>query len=228
MSLVPRAVSPLRLAPPVRVLALVAAFFLSACGREEAGKSSSASAGDPTASAPAADAAPPPNARERVGTVIDAFLAARSYHATLTATGPQGDMLMDLDFVAPDRYRMKAPMGTQYVIGDQLYMTMNGRTLKTALPKGQIDAYRDPVRFAEQKATMTVVALGDEAVDGQPATKYLIRNTQPMPGESTLWVGADGYPLKIEVSERDGGQLARTTIRYSRFNDPTIRVEPPQ
>ncbi|HJW45549.1 MAG TPA: hypothetical protein VJ484_03570, partial [Lysobacter sp.] len=139
-----------------------------------------------------------------------------------------GDMTMEMDFVAPDRYRMKMPMGTQYVIGDTMYMTMNGRTMKTPLPKGQVGEYRDPAKFAEHKATMTVEALGSEAVEGQAATKYLIRNTQPKAGESTMWVGADGYPLKIEVSGDAGGQVTRTTIRYSRFNDPTIKVEPPQ
>jgi hypothetical protein len=129
-----------------------------------------------------------------------------------------------MDFVAPDRYRMKTPMGTQYVIGDTMYMTMNGRTMKMALPKGQIANYRDPAQFEANKATMTVEALGRDTIDGQSARKFLIRNTQPRPSESTIWVNGDGYPLRIEVV---GQQAAQVSIRYSRFNDPAIRIDAP-
>ena len=74
---------------------------------------------------------------------------------------------------------------------------------------------------------MTVEPLGSEPVDGQAARKYMIRNTQPKASESTMWIGADGYPLQVEVNGDAGGQVTRTTVRYSRFNDPTIQVEPP-
>ena len=59
------------------------------------------------------------------------------------------------------------------------------------------------------------------------AKKYLLRTTAPTPGESTLWVGDNGYPLRIEVVGDAGGTHARTTIRYSRFDDPAIRIEAP-
>jgi outer membrane lipoprotein-sorting protein len=215
-------------------LVLAALTTVTGCKREDAetvvAPTAAATATDaPAALAKAAEAVQPlPSAKDQVGGVMDRFLAATSYHATMTARAAKGDMTMEMDFVAPDRYRMKMPMGTQYVIGDTMYMTMNGRTMKTPLPKGQLGEYRDPAKFAEHKATMTVEDLGSEAVDGQAATKYLVRNTQPKAGESTMWVGADGYPLKIEVSGDAGGQVTRTTIRYSRFNDPTIKVEPPQ
>ncbi len=225
-------------------LAITALAAFGGCKRQDADSSADSSADSATGSAanPAAETAaaptslakatqalnPLPSPKEQVSRIMDTFLAAKSYHVTMTTTAPKGDLSLDMDFVAPDRYRMKTPMGTQYVIGDTMYMTMNGRTMKMALPKGQVSSYREPARFAEHQATMTVEALGSDAVDGQPATKYLVRNTQPQPGESTMWVGADGYPLKIEVKGTPNGQVARTTIRYSRFNDPTIKVEPPQ
>lgn len=224
--------------PCPRSLVLAILVTLAALGgcRREAADAAPAPAGDtaraPSAPAqvakPAAPVRPLASPRERIGTVMDRFLAARSYHAEMTTSSAKGDMTMQMDFVAPDRYRMKTPMGMQTVIGDSMYMTMNGRTMKMALPEGQVGTYRDPARLAEHKATMTAEALGSEAVDGQPAQKYRIRNTQPQPGESVMWVGADGYPLRIEVQGEAGGQVARTTIRYSRFNDPAIRIEPPQ
>lgn len=174
-------------------------------------------------------AQPEPDAKAQATKAMENFLAAKSYHAELTTRASGQAVTMEMDFVAPDRYRMKTPMGTQYVVGETMYITMNGRTLKTPLPKDQGPGdYRDPARFAEHKATMTVEALGSDAVDGQPAEKYLVRNTQPQPGESTLWVGAEGYPLKMEVVGRTGGQATATTIRYSRFNDPAITIDPPR
>lgn len=221
-------------APRPFALLLVTATLalLGACTRESAAERipSAAEATSPVASASAAlanvaDSVNPLSAKDEIGKVMDAFMAVKSYHVDMTTATPKGDMAMDMDFVAPDRYRMKTPMGTQYVIGDTMYMTMNGHTTKMALPKGQIANYRDPAQFEANKATMTVEALGHDTVDGQRARKFLVRNTQPQPSESTIWVSGDGYPLRIEVV---GQQAARVSIRYSRFNDPAIRIDPPQ
>lgn len=182
----------------------------------------------PAALAAAANTIGPLDAKDEIGRTMEHFLSLKSYHVDMDTSAPKGRMTMDVDFVAPDRYRMKTPMGTHYVIGDTMYMTMNGRTTKMPLPKGQMMHYRDPARFQENRASMTVRSLGTEAVDGQVSSKYLIINTQPARSESTLWVGADGYPLRIEVTGEAGGQMSRTSIRYSRFNDPALRVDPPQ
>ena len=213
------------------VLAAATLAFLGACAREGASERipSAAEATSPistasSALADAADAVTPLSAKDEMGKVMDAFLAVKSYHVDMTTATPKGDMAMDMDFVAPDRYRMKTPMGTQYVIGDTMYMTMDGRTMKMALPKGQIANYRDPAQFEANKATMTVEALGHDTIDGQRARKFLVRNTQPRPSESTIWVNGDGFPLRIEVV---GEQAARVSIRYSRFNDPGIRIDKP-
>jgi hypothetical protein len=207
------------------LLAAATVTLLGACARESAADRipSAAEATSPVSTA-LADAVSPLSAKDEIGKVMDAFLEVKSYHVDMTTATPKGDMAMDMDFVAPDRYRMKTPMGTQYVIGDTMYMTMNGRTMKMALPKGQIANYRDPAQFEANKATMTVEALGNDTIDGQSARKFLVRNTQPRPSESTIWVNGDGYPLRIEVV---GQQAARVSIRYSRFNDPAIRVDAP-
>ncbi|GAB3346975.1 LolA family protein [Lysobacter tyrosinilyticus] len=214
------------------LLATAVLACLGACTRNDAADRipSAAEATSPVGSASSAianvaDAVNPLSAKDEIGKVMDAFLAVKSYHVDMTTTSARGDMAMDMDFVAPDRYRMKTPMGTQYVIGDTMYMSMKGRTMKMALPAGQVANYRDPAKFEANKATMTVEALGHDTIDGQSARKFLIRNTQPRPSESTIWVNGDGYPLRIEVV---GEQAARISIRYSRFNDPEIRIDPPQ
>ena len=225
-------------APRPSAFVLFAAACLASavgCSRDDASlhMPTAAEATAPVASASsslanAVDAINPLSARDEMSKALDAFLTVRSFHAQMTTSTSKGDMTMDMDFAAPDRFRMKTPMGTQYVIGDTMYMTMNGRTMKMALPKGQITNYRDPAQLEANKATMTVEALGNDTVDGQRARKFLIRNTQPRPSESTIWISGEGYPLKMEIDGSEGNQSVRMTVRYSRFNDPSIRIDPPQ
>lgn len=209
------------------LLAAALATGLAACKRDAPPAPEAAASATTASAATIAPVANPLGAKDEVGRAMDRFLGVKSYHATMETASDRGAMTIEMDFVAPDRYRMKTPMGTQHVIGDTMYMTANGHTMKVPLPKGQITGYRDPARFAENKANMTVEALGSDSVEGQSAKKYLLRTTAPTPGESTLWVGDDGYPLKIEVVGDAGGTHARTTIRYSRFDDPAIRIEAP-
>lgn len=221
------------------LLTLAIAAALAACTREDAGArvaavtankapAGNASLAPANVAAANAEGSDPLGAKVEISRMMDSFVAVESYHVDMNTSSPKGDMAMEMDFVAPDRYRMKMPTGTQYVIGDTMYMAMNGRTMKVALPKGQLANYRDPARIAAHKATMTVESLGRDTIDGQAAQKFVVRNTEPRQVESTIWVGADGYPLRIEVDGKDGGQVARTTIRYSRFNDPSIRIDPPR
>ncbi|KQY54906.1 hypothetical protein [Lysobacter sp. Root494] len=223
------------LRPSVSVLlAAVGLAFAGGCSRDEASlhMPTAAEATAPVASASssladAVEAINPLSAKDEMSKAMEAFLGVRSFHADMTTSTPKGDMTMDMDFAAPDRFRMKTPMGTQYVIGDTMYMTMNGRTMKMALPKGQVTQYRDPAQLEANKATMTVEALGSDSIDGQRARKFLIRNTQPRPSESTIWISGEGYPLKMEIAGQ-GNENVRMVVRYSRFNDPAIRIDPPQ
>lgn len=160
---------------------------------------------------------------------VEKFKAVRSYHATMHMDGgPRGAITNEVDFVAPDRFRMKMPMGTQVIIGDTMYMNADGRTMKIPMPKGTLTQWRDPANMDKSAATMTVESQGSESVDGVSARKYLVHHTEPHPADVTMWVGGDGYPLQIRVDGNLNGQASTTTIRYSRINDPTIRIDPPQ
>ncbi len=160
--------------------------------------------------------------REEVDAAIARFAEARSYRASMTATGPQ-PIRSELEFVAPDRYRMTMPgVGAQTIVGDTMYMNLQGRTMKVPLPKGALGQWNDPDRLAQNTRDMQVTALGVDAASGSPARRYQVRFQHPDPGEMTLWVGADGYPSQIVT----GGDSS-TTIRYSDFNDPSIRIAAP-
>ncbi|MET0756211.1 MAG: hypothetical protein ABWY31_08850 [Pseudoxanthomonas sp.] len=175
---------------------------------------------------------PMASAEDEVKASMDKFLKARTFHAVMTMEGARG-MTNEMDFVAPDRYRMKMPMGTQLIIGDTMYMQADGRSMKVPLPKGTLSQWRDPMKFEENKAGLSVDALGSDSVDGQPAKKYLVRNTQPessqtQPTEFTYWIGSDGLPLQLVHTGQSQGKPYSMTLRYSRFDDPTITIDAPQ
>ncbi|MFT3897256.1 MAG: hypothetical protein QM719_06115 [Thermomonas sp.] len=182
----------------------------------------------PAAPTAAVAAAPGPvsDARADVVAAMRAFWNLRSYHTAMHIEGgPRGPIDNAVDFVAPDRYRMEtAGRGAQVIIGDTMYMDVNGHGMKVPLPEGTLTQWRDPGKLADAETEMTVEAQGSDAVDGQAAKKYLVRVAKPKPGEMTMWIGDNGLPLQI-VSHNPMGQA---TIRYSRFNDPALSIEAPQ
>lgn len=205
----------------------------AATAAPDAGTSAAAAA---TAAATAvadavAAASPVTTPKEAIRKSMQRFMDLRSYHATmqLDGGGPRGAMRNEVDFVAPDRFRMTmAGMGTQTIVGDTMYVSVDGRSMQVPLPKGTLTQWRDPAKLDENAATMTVEAQGRDSVDGTPARKYLVHNTQPQPSDVTLWIGDDDLPLQIQVSSDAQGHATTSTIRYSRFDDPSLKVDPPQ
>jgi outer membrane lipoprotein-sorting protein len=154
------------------------------------------------------------------------FLTVRSYHAVMTNSDPKVPK-MQMEFVAPDRYRMRMPMGAQVVIGDTMYMTMDGRTMRIPLQKGTMTQWRESDRMFRELDKTTIEALGSEAIDGKPAKKYrLIRSD--LKSTSLVWVGGDGYPVKMETTGTAGKRASAVTVLYSRFNDPSIKIDVPK
>lgn len=164
---------------------------------------------------------------DEVKASMDKFLKAKSFHAVMVMEGARG-MTNEMDFVAPDRYRMKMPAGTQVIVGDTMYMQADGRSMKVPLPKGTLNQWRDPLKIEENKAGLSVEALGSDSVEGQAAKKYLVRNTQPERNEFTFWIGSDGLPLQLLHQGQAQGKPYSMTLRYSRFDDPSITIDPPQ
>jgi outer membrane lipoprotein-sorting protein len=156
------------------------------------------------------------------------FLALRSYHVTMEGSDRRMQK-MEMDFVAPNRYRMSMPMGTQYVIGDTMYMTIDGRTMKIPMPKGTVSHWRESDRAFREVDQMQIEALGVETVNGKPTRKYRMTQTSRKPVTTSLiWVGMDGYPVKMQTTGSTGKQANTMTVHYSRFNDPSIKIEPPK
>jgi len=221
---------------------LLATCALAACkpAAAPANDAAATASATPASAAPAAapsalakiagDLNPLASPKDAIKSSMDKFLALHSYHASMEFSGGPGGAMghHDIDFVAPDRYRMVMPMGTQFIIGDTMYMQMQGRTMKMPMPKGTLTQWRDPAKLQQSEAGMTVQDQGRDTIEGVPARKYRVHHAQPKPMDVTMWVNGDGLPLQIQVASPYKGKTMTSTTRYSRFNDPTIRVDAPQ
>ena len=109
-----------------------------------------------------ANAAPKDELHEAFGK----FLKAHSFHATVTDI-KKGEQVSAMDFVAPDRYRMKGAGGhDSLIIGDAMYMDMNGKLTRVPVPGvGKMTAqFRNEDFLHEVEGGMSVQALDRKSV----------------------------------------------------------------
>lgn len=156
------------------------------------------------------------------------FLAAKSFRATVTDV-KSGKAVSAMTFVAPDRYRVEAGGSTTLIVGDTMYMDVGGKLQAMPVPVGRIVAqYRNPDFLREVESGMQVAAAGDDSVDGEPARVYAYTLTKPLKADARTWVSAkSGLPLQTESTGTFMGHTSTTRVRYSGFDDPSIRIDAP-
>lgn len=178
----------------------------------------------PTATSPA----PTADAVQEVKASMNRFLSARSFHARMAVEGGR-PMTSEMDYVAPDRYRILLPVGTQTVIGDTLYMQVQGRVTQVPLPKETLAPWRDPLKLQQSQAGLSAERIGTDTIDGQAATRYRVRHALPESVVFDYWIGTDGLPMQLRhAGTGDDGQPYTMLQTYSRYNDPTITIDVPR
>jgi hypothetical protein len=168
----------------------------------------------------------PADAADLVRASMQGFLEARSFQASMQLEGAQA-MSSDMEFAAPDRYRIRLPVGTQVIIGNTMYLDMQGQRSQVPIPPDTISQWRDPLQIKQNLGGLSAEFLGSEDLNGTPARKFLVRNTQPEAAEFTYWIGSDGLPLQLRHQGRGESGDYVMTLRYWRYNDPSISVSPP-
>lgn len=158
------------------------------------------------------------------------FLAAKSFRAELSDLDRQRTVA-HMEFVAPDRYRVQvegAP-GDQVIIGDTVYMTMNGQTMRVPVPAaGMTRHYRDPDVLAQTERNVHVERVGSDRIDGEAASVYHYTVDAPHPADVKLWISdKSGLPLQMQTTGTAMGQTHHTQIRYRDYDDASIRIEAP-
>lgn len=189
----------------------------------------SASTSEGEAGESSAGVAPSGDPLADINRMADAFLSQKSFRAKMVGSG-QTPLSMELEYVAPDRFRIKNTQGPEMVVvGKDVYLETNGRWQK--IP-GSLGASVPDIRKAWDKEGRKWISdakfVGEESVSGKPAYVYTYFNkgTEGVgANDSKIWVSkADGLPLKIEANYKSG-TLKSMTIDYD--YDADISIEPP-
>lgn len=195
--------------------ALLVSALLSGCG----------AAPEPAAPAAVPAAVPAASPAQAVLAASARFGQLRSFHAALRMEGPR-TVETTLDFEAPDRYRLQTPDGPQLVIGGTFFLQRAGEVHQVPVPQSMLAQWRNPLADLAP-AELQVDDLGAASLDGEPTHKYSVRHATAAPDGMLYWINAQGLPAQIQRVGQTQGHTYRITLRYSRFNDPTVRVALP-
>ena len=203
------------------LIALASAGLLAACSQPS-----------PAPASAAVPAAPPAAASDPLQAVLSAsqrFAALRSFHADMSLQGAQtGQMVRtSMDYVAPDRYLLQGPGGTQTIIGDTFFLQAEGRMQQVPVPAGTLEHWRNPLPESSLLQGLAARDLGAEDIAGTPTRRY--RLDGPADSGETLQyrIAADNLPRQIQRDGFNGNQPYRITLLYSRLDDPTLTVPDP-
>lgn len=194
-----------------------------------AGNSNSESAKTGETSPPSGDHAPSSDAKADIERLSDRFMSVKSFRATMNADG-ETPMQTELEFVSPDRYRIKTgSLMDVIIIGKSTYMKIGDKWQK--MP-GELDSKIGDLRSTFNKEGMKWVSdvkyTGDETVDGKSAYVYTYHAKGPDKvgeNESKLWIAkADGLPIKVEAVYKSG-PMKSMKVEYD-YETP-VSIEPP-
>jgi hypothetical protein len=170
--------------------------------------------------------------REDVVQASKKFIALPAFSAKMEGVG-QTEIKSQVDYVAPDRYRIKYLAGTgagmeMIMIGNQTYMKTGDKWNKMpASPNSSTPTLRDSFTEEGLKSLTDVKYEGDDSVDGKPAAVYSYKNVTPVgnyPFSSKIWIGKQtGLPMKIFV-EYSNGVLKHMTVNYDTESPVTIEA----
>ena len=172
--------------------------------------------------------APSGDPKTDINRMADAFLEQRSFRAKMVGSGTT-PLNLELDYVAPDRFRIKNSQGPETVIiGKDLYIEMNGRWQK--MPGG-LGASIPDIRKAWDEEGRKWISdakyVGEEPVNGMPASVYTYHNKGAEgvgENDSKIWISkAEGLPVRIEANYKSG---TLKSMRIDYFYDENISIEP--
>jgi len=168
--------------------------------------------------------------RQDLRTAFSRNLALKAFKATMFDLSSK-QAVSTIEFQAPDRYRMTMPgQPPSVVIGDTMYMTRNGKTMKMTMPKGSFGKFRNEDAMAELEKGLVVESLGPGMVGAVPARRYRFTSTtDKQASTSEVWVGTStGLVLKVETSGKNAGRPFAMRVSYSDFNSPALRISAPE
>lgn len=172
------------------------------------------------------------NSRDEIIKSSKKFVEQKQFRANIKGVGGSEDKIMIMEYVAPDRYRLKdGKTMDAIVIGKDFYMNINGKWQKA--PGGDMDGkmptMRDMLTEEGLKSMKDVEYVGEETVDGKTARVYRYKSDKikDMPSfNAKIWIGKDDeLPLKIEIDEGEKNEVKKIVMTYE--YDSNIKIEAP-
>lgn len=173
--------------------------------------------------------APSSDAKADIEKLADRFMTIKSFRANMTGEG-QTPMRTEMEFVAPDRYRIKTGnVMDVIIIGRTTYMKIGGKWQKMDMPpENAIGEMRTAFNKEAMKWVSDVKYSGDDTVDGKPAYVYTYHGKGPDnvgENDSKIWIAkSNGLPIRVEATYKSGN-LRSMTIDYD--YDSPVTIEPP-
>lgn len=168
-------------------------------------------------------------AKEDLHAAFTKFLAQTAFKGSVTSQMAGRTFHSTVEFQAPDRYRVASegrPPGL--IIGNSMYMDIGGRYMKVPA-LATVAQYRDPGMLTQVERSLSAEDLGMDSIGGAPAHKYRYQVSGAHPSTVTIWVSvASGLPVQLQNSGKAMGKTLDSTISYSNYGDPTIRIDAPK
>jgi Outer membrane lipoprotein-sorting protein len=177
--------------------------------------------------------APTGDAKADIEKMADRFLSIQSFRAKMTSEGTM-TMNADLDYIAPDRFRIKTELpngqsSEMVLIGKQTYMKLGDRWQKMPIDIGtKVPNMRETFTREGMKWFKEIKYEGEESAEGEPAYLYSYDGEAPGGGmaySSKIWVAKnDGRPVKIHATYKKG-DMKSMKIVYD--YETKVTIEPP-
>lgn len=199
--------------------------------------------GKPAETATATPAATLDSTTKALDELFDVMQAAQRHHsfrARMEAEVGDEKSGFELEFAAPDRYRMRGKDFELVIIGDDGYLKLaeqwqraprdaadNSRSFNV----GNAPVYWGAAAAVKLKPHTTVKAVSAVTVEGQPQKLFEYEMTEALGHQgrnySRLWVSAaDGLPRKTEVFGDYEGVKAHAVLTWLAYDTP-VKIEAP-
>ena len=167
------------------------------------------------------------DARADLHAAFQKNLSAKTYRATMTdlATGKQ---VSTVEYQAPDRYRIQANGMTSVIANGNMYMQVNGQSMKVPLPAGTMEKFRSDSAWKQMEKDTLISERAPGTVGAEPARKFHWITSGAHPSTGDVWVGVkSGYVLQVETTEAAGSKKGAVRVHYGDFNS-AISIAPPK
>src|SRR6478735_3349303 len=167
------------------------------------------------------------DARADLHAAFQKNLSAKTYRATMTdlSTGKQ---VSTVEYQAPDRYRIQANGMTSVIANGNMYMQVNGQSMKVPLPAGTMEKFRSDSAWKQMEKDTLISERVPGTVGAEPARKFHWITSGAHPSTGDVWVGVkSGYVLQVETTEAAGSKKGAVRVHYGDFNS-AISIAPPK